>query len=303
MRLLIGFVNSDVSLIVYDWTKRQIEWVLPSSEFRSCGLCCWNDEFVAASDDRILRFTAGGRQEILLPGPHASMAHSVHPVNKDVLGVIDTGNSELRLFDRNGSMIDAISPFSAWGKLPADAVHLNDFAVTHQGIVGSCFDHRPWRAAQTGMTWQEWCQGGFGLLLNLDGHPPHGRGAVLACGVNHPHSLIMHEKRLYHCSSATGDFHCWGFDAKNRLYRVNEWKVSDRHFLRGALHADGHWYLGGSTSRHGERLAHHSALFRLHEESGNVEEQELPVSGEIYEVLDWRENIAPPECFRHAPLT
>ncbi|MCA9061229.1 MAG: hypothetical protein KDA85_22100 [Planctomycetaceae bacterium] len=299
MKLLVGFVNSETSLIVYDWASHRIEWALPASEMRTCGLCCWDDEFVVASDNKVVRFSESGQIEIQLPGPYPSMAHSVHPVNEKVLGVIDTGNSALHLFDRAGSMVDSITPFSAWGKLPPDAVHLNDIAVTQHGIIGSCFDHRPWRDSQRRMTWREWCEGSFGLLINLDGHAPCGRGAVLGCGLNHPHSLTMHRNRLYHCSSATGEFHCWGFDAKNRLHRLNDWHITERHFLRGAVCADDHWYLGGSTSRHGEQLAHNTAIYRFHEQSGKIEERELPLSGEIYELIVWRENSVPLSRLMH----
>ena len=291
MQLLLGFVNADVSLLAYDWAANDVIWNVPSTTTKSCGICHWRDQLVIATDDTLSWHSKSQVIHSPLPGPHPSLAHSVHAIDGEHIGVVDTGNSSIHVFNTNRELIHTFSPIAAWGNRPPDAIHLNDFAVTHAGILASCFDYRPWRASREGYQWKDWSQGGFGVILNIDGHPPHGMGAILACGLNHPHSLTYQNGNLYVCSSATGVFARYRFDSQNRLHLDAEWLIAQHHFLRGALDANGKWYLGGSTPRHGDRLANRTALFCFDEQTGQVIERQLPFGGEIYDILPWNPKI------------
>ena len=72
-------------------------------------------------------------------------------------------------FNRKGEQEVEFEPLKEWGEIPKDAIHLNDFAVTASGILASSFDYRPWRQTKEDITWDDWCTGGYGVILNLTG--------------------------------------------------------------------------------------------------------------------------------------
>lgn len=289
MRLLLSRVNSRESLVGYDWDRDEVFWSVPKSSFSACGICYWRDRLLVASNDTLLDWSPRGMERIPLPGRHPSLAHSVGRLDADRIGVVDTGNSVVRVFDEACRPLEPISPLAGWGELPSDAIHLNDFAATKRGVIGSCFDHRPWRAAERSHgNREDWRRGGYGLLLNLSGPTP---GRIVACGLNHPHSVTADGDGVCVCSSATGEFVRFEFDHRGRLQETSSIEVTTSHFLRGALRAETGWFLGGSATRHGDVVADHAALFHLDTATGKVTSRPLPFGGEIYDILPWRENV------------
>ncbi len=296
MKLLISCVNSPQSLIGYDLSSREVFWQVPASTLKSCGISYFHNSLLVASDNQLVTLSEQGRSAITLQGPYAPLAHSVHPISNESYGVVDTGHSALRIYDTQGKLLQALNPVSSWGELPQDAIHLNDFVSTPFGIFASCFDYRPWRESRGEKTFREWCSGGYGLILNLSGHTKNnnkesGIGRVVMCGLNHPHSLCLHNESLYCCSSATGEFHKAAFLADGTLRETARIKITEKHFLRGALPQEFGWILGGSSSRHGEKMSESIALYLFNEESSEIEEVPIPLPGEIYDILPWREEV------------
>lgn len=169
MKVLLSCVNSSFSLLGFDWDRGEVFWELPSERLKVCGICYDGRALLVASDNAVTRFTPLDVNRISLSGPHEALGHSVHLINEHEFGVVDTGNSAVRVFRKNLEPSYVLNPVAHWNDVPEDAIHLNDFAVTPFGILASCFGYRPWRSVQQSLSWEEWCRGGYGLILNLSG--------------------------------------------------------------------------------------------------------------------------------------
>jgi hypothetical protein len=217
------------------------------------------------------------------------------------MGVVDTGHSCVRVFDLLGKEIGQYNPVETWGEIPEDAIHLNDFVCSPHGLLSSCFDYRPFRKIKDREAFHEWCAGGYGLVINLTGRNKTGAGRIIGCGFNHPHSLKYHDPFLYICSSATGTFHICNFNDSGTLTEIFNFKVTDNHFLRGALKTEERWFLGGSSFRHGELLSEDVEIYLLNELTGIVQKKSIPGKGEIYDILPWKDEIMEPIIDRYFP--
>ncbi|MCB0319748.1 MAG: hypothetical protein KDD60_02410 [Bdellovibrionales bacterium] len=316
MKLLISCVNSPQSLIGYDLDKRETFWRLESEGFKACGISYFRHGLLVSSDNRVLHFGPEAITHTVLQGPHNPLAHSIHPLSPELFGVVDTGHSAVRVYDANLQLRQVMSPLAAWPHLPEDAIHLNDFVVTPFGMFASCFDYRPWRENRKQRSFQEWCSGGYGLILNLTGYskeiqngehrinvPDHSSGRIVQCGLNHPHSLTLSNGNLYYCSSATGQFHRSAFLQDGGLRETGRFTITQKHFLRGAYRSEKGWILGGSSSRHGQTLTDTIALYLFDEDSMKAQEVSIPLPGEIYDILPWKEEIMNPVQDLIAKLT
>lgn len=147
-------------------------------------------------------------------------------------GVVDTGNSRVVVYLSDGSVDDVYCPLVALEASPHDAIHMNDLL---HGLITSCFDYRPWRSVREKTSWGDWCTGGYGLILRLDGAPGSGAGRVVGSGFNHPHSLTCHENCLHLCSSSTCEFHVCEVDAHGLIRELKRFQISKDHFVRGSF--------------------------------------------------------------------
>ena len=77
MRVLLGCVNSSVSLVGYDLARRVPFWYCPGNVLRACGICVHQGALWVATDNAVQRLDAGGVALMPLPGPHENLAHSV----------------------------------------------------------------------------------------------------------------------------------------------------------------------------------------------------------------------------------
>ncbi len=291
MKLLLGCVNSPISLIGYDWEKGEIFWSLEQEQLKVCGVSYDGHDLLVSSDNFITRLTPSGAFRIELTGEYESLAHSVRVIDDNLFGVADTGHSVIRIFNKTGEQVEILDPIGYWQDIPADAIHLNDFVLTPYGMLASCFDYRPWCLVRKETSWENWCSGGYGLIINLTGIGNKGMGRIVGCGFNHPHSLHYVDPCLYVCSSATGQFHRCKFIKGGLLVEDMHYKVTDDHFLRGAYKLDNGWFLGGSTVRHGEVLSRNMEIYYLNEISGEIEKKSIGIPGEIYDILPYKEDI------------
>ena len=169
MRLLLSCVNSDLSLIGFDWDSGRIFWACPQKLLRVCGACYDGNDLLLSGDNHVARVTPTGYVRTELSGRYDALAHSVHVIDEDRFGVVDTGNSRVVGVNKRGEADVVYGPVDHWGDIPHDAIHLNDFAVTPHGMLASCFDYRPWRKVREDTSWEDWCTGGYGMILNLTG--------------------------------------------------------------------------------------------------------------------------------------
>lgn len=291
MRFLVSFVNSTLSLAGFDWASGKLFWMVPAERLKSCGICYSGGRLLIGSDNQLRIQRNSEFQTIPLLGSNPSLAHSVHPIDEHTFGVIDTGDSCLRVYDDDGAHQRDLQPLAGWVRLPLDAIHLNDFAVTPWGIIASCFDFRPWRTVrQLANDEARWASAGLGLLLELTALD--GIGRIAACGLDHPHTLLWRDPDLVHCSSATGTLHFWRKNHFGALAEVRRERITSVHFLRGVCPLDDDWYLGGSVSRH--TWAKCDAIYRFRESAATVDRKLLPIAGEIYDILPWEDDILRP---------
>ncbi len=292
MRVLLSCVNSLVSLVGYDTDARQAFWYCPGNLLRACGACYEGQDLLLASDGFVTRISPQGVSQQALPGPHPNLAHSIHPIG-GMLGVVDTGNSRILMRPSDapvGAALPSIAldPLEGWENRPMDAIHLNDFLPWGEGVLASCFHYHPFGHYKT--KGYDWHGGGHGLILGM--HRAHGMtvSRVLASGLNCPHSLVAHEGDVYCCSSSRGEFLRYAVQPSGLLYEAARWKVSDTHFIRGALHDGERWLLGGSSIR---RLKEQSpmSLYTLDEHSGAITCDTVAGAGEIYDVLPWDDAV------------
>ena len=204
MRVLLGCVNSAVSLVGYDVEQRQAFWYCPGNVLRVCGVCRHEGALYVASDSMLQRLDADGLEAVRLPGPHENLAHSVKPLGGSLLGIADTGNSRI-LLHSGGPASLALSPLEGWGDaLPLDAIHLNDFVPWRDGVLASAFNHQPFdRWKRSSLAWKK---EGWGVIYAMRRHQGHTLTRIVASGLNCPHSLYLHGGDVYCCSSASGEF-------------------------------------------------------------------------------------------------
>lgn len=301
MKLLLSCVNTVVSFIGYDLVQKKAFWYCPADRVRACGAAYdfTSGSLLVSTDNELTSFPANG--EIIrtaLPGPHENLAHSVHVLEDLGIGVADTGNSRLLLFGPDRKAFLTLNPLEGWQDVPKDALHLNDFVLTPEGVVASCFNYQPFRAMEfSGYRWQT---GGHGLLLSLKRFQGRTLCRILAGGLNCPHSLCWHKDSLYCCSSATGDFLRFAYSGRGQLEEKGRVRITTDHFLRGVLPLeDGGWVLGGSAVRRAD--GHGMALFRL-DAGGAIETLPVAAAGEIYDILPWEAAIMEPVADRMADL-
>lgn len=292
MRVLLGCVNSAVSLVGYDVERRQAFWYCPGNVLRVCGICRHDGALYVASDSMLQRLDADGLSAVRLPGPHENLAHSVKPLGPSLLGIADTGNSRI-LLHSGGPAGLALSPLEGWGEaLPPDAIHLNDFVPWRDGMLASAFNHQPFdRWKRSSLAWKK---EGWGLIYYMRRHQGHTVTRIVASGLNCPHSLCVHEGDVYCCSSAGGEFFRFREDAHGLLHEVQRWTITRSHFLRGCLRLPDGWLLGGSSQRH-QSEGGGLMLYRLGDD-GRLTEHPLGGPGEIYDIIPWDDALMPGIC-------
>lgn len=301
MRILLSCVNSAVSLVGYDLATRSPFWYCPGNVLRVCGASYGHKGLWLASDNSLSLLTAKGLESIPLPGPHENLAHSVKVLGEDLLAVADTGNSRILL--RSGAQsglragADAgqedfisLSPLEGWGSaVPADAIHLNDLISWEDGLLASAFNYQPFSHWKRGGS--DWKSEGWGVIYYLRRREGRTLSRIVASGLNCPHSLCVREGNVYCCSSARGEFYRFQPDERGQLRQTRRWKITDRHFLRGALRVENGWVLGGSSRRH-EAEGGGMALYFL-DDAGGVELLPVAGVGEIYDILPWDAQCMP----------
>lgn len=295
MRVLLSCVNSLVSLVGFDTDLGRAFWYCPGNMVRACGACYDGQDLLIASDGFITRITPAGVSQQVLPGPHPNLAHSIHRIG-EMIGVVDTGNARVLVqpspssfpASSAGGPAITLDPLEGWENRPMDPIHLNDFLPWGEGVIASCFNYQPFGHYKT--KGYDWHGGGHGLILGM--HREHGMtvSRVLASGLNCPHSLVEHKGHVYCCSSSRGEFLQYTVQPNGLLYESTRWKISDSHFVRGALHDGERWLLGGSSVRH-LREQSPMSLYTLDEASGKVTCAAVAGAGEIYDVLPWDDAV------------
>ncbi|MCR4665893.1 MAG: hypothetical protein K5657_01210 [Desulfovibrio sp.] len=291
-RLLLSCVNTRVSLVGFDLKREAPFWYCPSTVLHACGAVYDQQALWVASDATLCRIGKESLSFVSLPGPHANYVHSVKQASDGLLVLCDTGNSRLLFFD--GSVLPlSLSPLEEWERagcrLPFDAIHVNDCLPWRDGFLVSAFSHEPFTAwKETGVPWQK---AGLGCIYYLTREGKRTLARIVACGINCPHSLVLHEGDIYCCSSASGDFLQFHPDEENRLHLVKTVHVTSTHFLRGALRIDGGWILGGSSRRHAEDGGG-MLLYKLADDGG-CRTMIAGGTGEIYDILPWNPVLEP----------
>lgn len=307
MRVLIGCVNSSVSLVGYDLERRQAFWYCPANVLRACGICVHQGSLWVATDNVVQRLDAVGLAPVLLPGPHDNLAHSVKPLDVDggeALGVADTGNSRVLILGGMKALL-SLSPLEGWLEgwpegeedktgpaLPPDAIHLNDFVSWKDGLLVSAFNYQPFAGVKR--EFPGWKSLGLGCLFHLRRHEGRTLARIVASGLDCPHSLALWDGGVYCCSSARGMFFRYVEDEQGLLREERRWPVTESHFLRGALRVKGGWLLGGSSVRHLNEGGG-MCLFLLHDD-GKLETLPLAGPGEIYDIIPWDAALMPGIC-------
>ena len=286
MKLLLGCVNSLVSLIGYDTDLKRSFWYCPANILRVCGISYLDDGIVVASDNALMEITPSSVCTNSLPGPHANLAHSVHVYN-NTLGVADTGNSRLLLKDRNSNYLITYDPLEGWNDRPQDAIHLNDFIPWRNGLLASAFCYKPFHQLKQNV--REWDKGGYGIILYMYRSKGITISKVVASGLSCPHTLKEHNGRIYCCSSKDGDFIEFSELENGQLFESNRVSITKSNFLRGALRRDEAWFLGGSSVR--SRADVPMVLFHHHPKRCGIQSFHVANAGEIYEILPWKDEI------------
>ncbi|MBQ9405603.1 MAG: hypothetical protein IJU37_02570 [Desulfovibrio sp.] len=289
MKLLLGCVNSAVSLVGYDWDSKTTFWYCPGNYLRVCGLQATSERLWIASDNTLTSLGGKERQVICLPGPHENLAHSVKKLGQDALGVADTGNSRVLLY-ADGRCVLEYRPLDGWEcPLPPDAIHLNDILSWDDGILASAFSYQPFTFLKQGRP--QWKQDGLGVIFYLRRHGKRTVSSIAASGLNCAHSLTQHGQDVYCCSSAEGSLYRFTPAGEGRLAQSQVWHVTDDHFLRGCLRVPGGWMLGGSSRRHVQGDARSGMLVYFLADSGAVEQGFVAPVGEIYDILPWDDDL------------
>jgi len=291
MRVLLGCVNSTVSLIGYDVAAKVPFWYCPANVLRVCGITWHQGALWAATDALVQRLDPSGIQRIRLPGPHHNYTHSVKPVGEDSLAVADTGNSRILLL-HGEKCVASLSPLEGWEQeLPEDAIHLNDFISWRDGLLASAFNYQPFR--QWKRSSFNWKAEGWGCLYHIRRHEGKTLARIVASGLNCPHSLSAWQGDVYCCSSAEGALFRFSPDEYGRLQETMRWHITDSHFLRGCLRLEDGWLLGGSSRRREEGQG--MTLYYL-TDTGQVDTLPVGGPGEIYDIIPWDAALMPGIC-------
>lgn len=291
-----------MSLLGYDWEEGRIFWQLPSSAARACSACYDGADLLIATDNFLRRYSSRGCESYELKGRYDALAHTVRVAGRDLIGIVDTGNTQLVFINREGALEYVLRPLQFWGDYPSDAIHLNDFVATPFGVLASCFGYRPWRQIIAATSWEDWSASGYGLILNLNGGDKKGVGRVVGCGFDQPHSLhYVPPNQLYVSSSATGVLHVCDITEAGLVQERRRHPVTQSHFLRGAYRVSSGWLLGGSCFRRGPKQSDHMEIYLLDETSGSVTVKRIELMGEIYDILPWHEDILRPLIARNFP--
>lgn len=290
-RILISCVNTLVSLVGINLSKKQAFWYCPSNILRSCGVCYGENCLYVSTDDSLQRVSKEGITKFSLPGKYEHYAHSVHLIEKGQLGIADTGNSQIHLFDGKHFPL-SFSPIENWQDIPLDAIHLNDFLPWEGGLLCSAFSFQPFTSWKK--TAFPWMKDGWGCLYYLRRFEQKTVSRIVATGLQCPHTLVNHEGDVYCCASASGDWIHFEKTGQNLLYEKERIHVTDSHFLRGALRIPNGWLLGGSSQRH-EEERDGMQLYFLSDE-GEVSLVWEGGCGEIYDILPWDKTLMPPIC-------
>lgn len=288
MKFLISCVNSAVSLVGYDMAIKAPFWYCPANRLRSCGISIHGGSLWVATDGTLTRIDKSGAKVQALPGPHDNFAHSVHQLGNGLTGVADTGNSRILLISGDSASL-AMSPLDGWRDIPEDAIHLNDFTETENGIITSAFSYQPfsdWRHSEL-----KWQSSGWGVLFEMKRHKGKTISRVVATGLNCPHSLVRHDGDIFCCSSSMGELCRLRPDSDGLYQFAGKTKVTDSHFLRGLLRIEEGWVLGGSSRRR-QKDGIGMCLYFL-SDSGDVEYLPLAGPGEIYDILPWDDELMP----------
>ncbi len=292
MKVLLGCVNSAVSLVGYDTEQKAPFWYCPGNVLRVCGIHADDKALWIASDNTLTSLDGEDVRTVLLPGPHENLAHSVKALGQTMLGIVDTGNSRVLLHSKGSDAILTSSPLESWLEagqdLPPDAIHCNDILPWREGFLLSAFSHQPFRVVQK--HWAGWKEAGLGVIFYLRRQKGKTLTSVVASGLNCPHSMVEHEGHIYCCSSSTGDFYRFAPTAHGGLNFEQQWKVTDSHFLRGALRVEDGWLLGGSSRREAHAKGSGMVLFHL-DDTGNVTTFDVAGAGEIYDIIPWNESV------------
>ena len=291
MKILLGCVNSAVSLVGYDLESKTPFWYCPGNRLRVCGIHAAPEGLWVASDNSIRLVGPDGVRVVDLPGPHRNFAHSIKPLGQSGIGVADTGNSRVLVYSED-RLVMSYDPLECWNmSMPEDAIHLNDMIEWRGGLLASAFSHQPF--GQWKKDCPTWSKEGLGILFHMRRHNRQTLTRVVASGLNCPHSLAQHNGDIYCCSSSTGMFYRLQ-EAENGVLQLAEsWHVSGSHFLRGCLRVDDGWVLGGSSCRHVEKGEEGGmVLFHL-DDAGNVATYPVAAVGEIYDIIPWPEAIMP----------
>ncbi|MBQ7585777.1 MAG: hypothetical protein IJU40_05975 [Desulfovibrionaceae bacterium] len=289
--ILLGCVNTRVSLIGIDINKKEAFWYCPSNIQRTCGICYGKESLYISSDNHLTKINSLGISSYKIPGRYNNFAHSIKIAYDSHLGLADTGNSQIHLFDGQNFTL-SFSPLECWNEIPIDAIHVNDFLPFNQGMLVSAFSYQPFTAWKS--TSFDWKHDGWGCLYYLRRFEHKTVSRIVASGLNCPHSLNTWDDDIYCCASASGDWIQFQVTKQGLLYEKKRIHVSDTHFLRGALrHKDG-WLLGGSSQRHADGSGG-MHLYYLSDD-GSVQLIWEGGSGEIYEILPWDPTIMSDVC-------
>lgn len=304
MKLLISSVHSDYSLLGYDSEVDRVFWKCSSDRLKACGIAYHGNDLLVATSNTVTRFNSDGTVNISrFEGRSNPLFHSIHPINDLLVGVVDTGHSQVLLLSRENEIVRSLSPFAFWGDDHHDAVHMNDFALTRHGMIASCFGYRPWRNLMTKLesddsappsadTGHVDAHAGLkhqGLLINLMENNGKETGRIVGFGFTLPHSITVIEDTLYICSSLLATFHICHISEKGLVLPDTEIKFPDAYILRGTLKHDNGWFIGGSTHRR-SKLGH-AAIFEMNNTLKPVKTSYINCVTEIYDILPWRDDI------------
>lgn len=246
MKILLGCVNSAVSLVGYDLETHQPFWYCPGNRLRACGVHFYENALWVSSDSTLKKIAHDGITVMELPGPHENFAHSVKPLGEDCIGVVDTGNSRVTIFS-GGRCVTHYSPLENWPfEIPCDAIHLNDILPWKDGILASAFSYQPFQPNKDSCP--TWNSDGLGVLFYMRKYKNNLISTIIASGLNCPHSITEYNGDIYCCSSSTGTFYRLRQNIAGILTQDAAWHVTETHFLRGCLRVDSGWILGEALS-------------------------------------------------------
>jgi hypothetical protein len=290
MRFLLSCPHSEYSLIGYDYDSGEVFWKLkyPISFF---GICYGqNNELFATGRNRILKFMPEGYKRARLNQFKANTRpHSVKMMKNGNMGVVDTGNSAIRVYNENLELLERHEALLGYNRI-FDCIHINDFTESPIGLLATCFGYNPYREVIDYMGRKGvWTKNRTGLVINLSEF----HGTVVFSGLSCPHSLNYYNGKLYVLSSYNQTLYCLDISGPDTLIDYKLTLDCDK-FIRGLCFADeDDYYIGGTYLRYRRDDADTAAEF--YRISGReIESKTIPEITDIYEVIPWREDIMRP---------